>query len=82
MLSRNMIQNIFYVYILAAGVLWGMIGLFFNHLTDLGLDRLQIMLLRVGIAAICAFILPLPTGICLKLSCATGGCFLAQGFAA
>ena len=50
MLSRKIIQNIYYVYILAAGVLWGMIGLFFNHLTDLGLDRFQIMLLRVGIA--------------------------------
>lgn len=53
MLSRKMIHNIYYVYILAAGVLWGMIALFFNHLSDLGLDRFQIMLLRVGIAAIC-----------------------------
>ena len=48
-----MIQNIFYVYILAAGVLWGTIALFFNHLADLGLTRFQIMLLRVSVAAIC-----------------------------
>ncbi len=53
MLNKKMIQNVFYGYILAAGVLWGTIGLFFNHLSDLGLDRFQIMLLRVGIAAIC-----------------------------
>ncbi len=53
MLADKFMQNIYYVYILAAGTLWGMIGLFFNHLSDLGLDRFQIMLLRVGIAAIC-----------------------------
>ncbi len=28
MLKRKTIQNIFYLYILAAGVLWGTIGLF------------------------------------------------------
>lgn len=53
MMKKGTIQNIFYVYILAAGVLWGTIGLFFNYLTDLGLDRFQVMLLRIGIAAIC-----------------------------
>jgi drug/metabolite transporter (DMT)-like permease len=53
MLSRKMINNIYYVYILAAGVLWGMIALFFNGLSELGLSRFQIMLMRVGIAAIC-----------------------------
>lgn len=53
MLKRKTIQNIFYLYILAAGALWGTIGLFFNRLSDLGLDRFQIMLLRIGIAAIC-----------------------------
>ncbi len=53
MLSRKTINNIFYVYILAAGVLWGMIALFFNGLAELGLSRFQIMLLRVGIAAVC-----------------------------
>lgn len=53
MMNRRWIQNIFYIYILAAGVLWGTIGLFFNYLSDLGLDRFQIMLLRIGIAAVC-----------------------------
>ena len=53
MMNRKLIQNIFYIYILAAGALWGTIGLFFNYLSDLGLDRFQIMLLRIGIAAIC-----------------------------
>ncbi len=53
MLTEKIMQNIYYVYILAAGTLWGMIGLFFNHLSDLGLDRFQIMLLRVSIAAVC-----------------------------
>lgn len=53
MIKRKTIQNIFYLYILAAGMLWGTIGLFFNYLTDLGLDRFQIMLLRIGIAAVC-----------------------------
>ncbi len=53
MMNRRLIQNIFYVYILIAGALWGTIGLFFNYLSDLGLDRFQIMLLRIGIAAIC-----------------------------
>ncbi len=53
MMNRKLIQNIFYIYILVAGALWGTIGLFFNYLSDLGLDRFQIMLLRIGIAAIC-----------------------------
>ena len=53
MLTKKITQNIFYVYILAAGVLWGMIALFFNGLSELGLTRFQIMLMRVGIAAIC-----------------------------
>ena len=53
MQSRKGIQNIFYLCILAAGVLWGTIGLFFNQLSALGLDRFQVMLLRIGIAAVC-----------------------------
>lgn len=53
MLNRRTIRNLFYVYILAAGALWGTIGLFFNYLSALGLDRFQIMLLRIGIAAVC-----------------------------
>lgn len=52
-MKQRTIHNIFYLYILAAGILWGTIGLFFNYLTALGLDRFQIMLLRIGIAAIC-----------------------------
>lgn len=51
-MRKRTIQNIFYVYILAAGALWGTIGLFFNHLSALGLTRFQIMLLRIGIAAV------------------------------
>lgn len=53
MMNRKLIQNIFYIYILAAGALWGTIGLFFNYLSALGLNRFQIMLLRIGIAAVC-----------------------------
>lgn len=37
---------------LAAGSLWGTIGFYFHYLSDFGLDRFQIMLLRIGIAAI------------------------------
>ena len=48
MQSRKIIRNIFYLYILVAGILWGTIGLFFNQLSALGLDRFQVMLLRIG----------------------------------
>lgn len=53
MQSRKIIRNIFYLYILVAGILWGTIGLFFNQLSALGLDRFQVMLLRIGVAAVC-----------------------------
>ena len=51
-MQRKVIRNIFYLYILAAGALWGTICLYFNQLSALGLSRFQIMLLRIGIAAV------------------------------
>lgn len=52
MLQKKEMQKLCYIYILAAGSLWGTIGFYFHYLSDFGLDRFQIMLLRIGIAAI------------------------------
>lgn len=41
-----------YFYIITAATLWGLIGLFFNHLSSLGFEPMEIVALRVFSAAI------------------------------
>lgn len=41
-----------YFYIITAATLWGLIGLFFNHLSSLGFESMEIVALRVFSAAI------------------------------
>lgn len=43
-------------FALGAGVLWGIIGLFVRYFSDLGLDSLQVGLIRMGIACLCTFL--------------------------
>lgn len=46
-------NKLHYFMILLAAALWGSIGLFFHHLSDQGLNRFQIVAIRVNIAMFC-----------------------------
>lgn len=45
-----------YICILLAGALWGITGFFFRHLTALGFDSMEAVLMRIGFAAVLLFL--------------------------